>query len=57
MRAIVLIGRWVLVALSVVAWILVVPLVDLVARRFGREVQTTWRPRGVRRKRDLDRAA
>jgi hypothetical protein len=47
----------VLVAASVVVWIAVVPLVDLVARRLGRGEKTTWRPRGARRKRDLDRAA
>jgi ABC-type cobalt transport system substrate-binding protein len=35
MRILLLVGKWLLVTIAVVVWIAVVPLVDLVAGRFG----------------------
>jgi hypothetical protein len=44
MRTLVLIGRWLLVAVGVAAWIAIVPLVDLLVSRLGSGDRATTKP-------------
>jgi hypothetical protein len=57
MRALLLIGRWFLVALGVLVWIVVVPLVDLVAGRFETGDEPNERGAPAQRAHDFARAA